>query len=293
MSYPVYILGGTTASGKSRYALNWAIQKNGAILNGDSLQIYKSFSVLTAKPSMQEQNIVPHFLYDLWPIQHQGTVMEWIQKIQESLQLIRQSHRVPIVVGGTGFYLKTLVHGISTIPPISREIRQQVQTCRTQMSSDEFGQFVKSIDPVGAQRLHPHDQQRLSRVLEVFWESGQSISHWYQTRESFLPDYQIYLILPDRESLNRKILERTEWIFRNGGIEEVEEFYKQDPDLQTASAEAIGVREIISYLRGQITQTECLTQMQQRTCRYAKRQQTFFRNQFPMATLILDSLEGE
>ncbi len=266
----VYVIAGSTASGKSSLAEKIAGKKNGVIINADSLQLISALPILTAQPSSAIQKNLPHEMYGIYA---PGTVVSagmWLEKV---LEVIEQTHfmgKLPIVVGGTGFYLKSLLEGLSPIPKISQEVKGKVQSIFEKSGKEGIVEVLKQQDP---EILNKYvDPQRLKRALEVILGTGKSIS-FYQKIKPEVPDFTFYKILVDmdRAPLRINIKYRMQTMLDLGVLEEVRDF--------NGETHALGYHELKTHLTGEISLKSALDLMEMKTCQYAKRQTTWFRNQ--------------
>lgn len=280
----VVIVGGPTASGKSRLALEICKKIDGVIINADCLQLYKGMPILTAQPPEIVKAKVPHRLYEIYEGTQNTSAASWLQLAQAEIKWCQLHKRVPVFVGGTGLYLKSLVYGISDIPDIEGEIRKRVRTLCQDLFGQAFYEYVKEVDPSIEGKLKPQDRQRLSRALEVKLQTGRSLSEFHGPSSTPSPyDFKILVVMPEREFLYDTINKRFEEMVIQGAIEEVNWFRSmvaQHKDLSPTLAKAIGLRELGNYLDGQCTLEEAISLAQKNTRNYAKRQITWFKHQF-------------
>lgn len=272
----VTVIGGPTASGKSSVACQLAQDRNGIILNGDSLQVYAGMEVITDQPSYQTQKDIPHRLYGFLDPTHTYSAGLWLSDVQREIEQSHQQGLLPIVVGGTGFYLKALLEGVSPIPPIDPQVRQDL--LMGDASQEELYGELQRVDPVFAKRIHPHDRQRTMRGLEVYEGTGKALSLW-QEQKPTPPAYEFetILLMPPKEDLHAKIETRVNAMLAKGVLEEVESLLPQP--LSPTALKAIGLREFGAYLEGGCSLEEAKELTVLHTCQYAKRQRTWFRHQ--------------
>jgi tRNA dimethylallyltransferase len=274
----ITVIMGPTASGKSKLAMDMAVKHGGVIINADSMQIYEGLPILTAKPTKQDTENVPHLLYGIWNPKKQQNVTDWLKIVYEILPNINQ----PIyIVGGTGFYIKALIQGLSAVPALDPSSRQQAQTMADHLSTQDFYDYVYQQDPFGAKDLHPLDQKRLIRLLEVIMSTGKPLHTFFD--ELLYPplvvDRTIFLN-PKRIDLHKHILNRIHGMCDNGVIEEVGEFLKNTSHLDHVFQGVIGFKEISLFLKKELSFEKMIDIMAQKTRQYSKRQVTFFSNQF-------------
>ena len=290
---PVALVAGPTASGKSALALALAKRSDGVIVNADASQIYRDLEVLSARPSAAELAQVEHCLFGIRDGAEPCSAAEYAAMARAEIARIHASGRLPILVGGTGMYVRTLLDGIAPVPPIDANVRRQV---RGAIVAENREALLKA-DPVAAARLNAADTTRIARALEVVLSTGRTLAAWQEQREGGIGGeiaLRPLILLPPRDWLNRRCDERFAAMLDGGAVAEVEALLARglDPDLPVMRA--IGVREIAAMLRGEMTRDQALAAGQLATRRYAKRQYTWFANQ-PTADWprFTDSLEDE
>jgi tRNA dimethylallyltransferase len=247
-----------------------AVALGGVILGADSRQIYRDFDIGTAKPSLAERAKVPHHLIDCWDPRQTGTVGDYQDLVQPLIEQLHQQGQVPILVGGTGLYIKAIAEGLRLprIPP-QPELRQQL----IQLGQPYCHQLLKQVDPPAASRIHANDVVRTVRALEVFYATGQPISG-LQTATP--PDYPLFYIGLDSPCLGERVARRTRQMIEYGLIQEVEALCRRyGADLPLL--ETLGYREVRGYLAGKWTLEQVIEQTILRTRQFAKRQRTWFR----------------
>ena len=270
----VLLIGGPTASGKSALAFKKAKNTNGVIINGDSLQLYKGFEILTAQPTPEEQSEVPHQLYGFLDPSQIFSVGKWLPLVTQEIERALREEKLPIVVGGTGLYLKTLMDGMSPIPSIPPEVRKNIKDNQPQNFED-----LKKVDPSLAARISPQDRQRTIRGLEVFYGTGKPLSFW-QTLPLSPPPYtfETVIFMPSKDELEKRMASRLKAMVDHGVIEEVA--HLMTLPLCLNAKKAIGFREFEAYITGDFSLEEALELTLIHTRQYAKRQLTWFRHQF-------------
>lgn len=276
------IIGGPTASGKT--ALGVALAKkigNCLLVNGDSLQLYRDLQVITARPTEDEFEGIDHSLFGVLGLNEITDVAWWQQQVKD---ILAYEKRTLIVIGGSGLYLRALTYGLSPIPQISPEIRSQVRQKAKETTRLEFQEWAYDIDPMLRGKLT--DPQRLSRAIEVKMATGESLIAQQGRAQPLVDNYRMITLLPPRELLYERINTRLVHMFDQGAIDEVMLLDSVSLPLKSPLRQAIGVREIQSYLRGDISKDQALTLAQQSTRQYAKRQMTWFRHQAPQGILI-------
>ncbi len=275
------IICGATGSGKTEFAHYIAQKYQGEIVNADSMQVYSQIPLITASPPLQLKSCLPYHLYNFLDIQQQFSVTKYVNLATEKIKNISANNLLPVIVGGTGMYINALIYGYSSIPEISSSIREQVKQLHAQVGQQQFFKYLQSIDPAAASKLHTADQQRSLRAYEVFKQTGRSILS-FQTDKQILPlrEFKITVALlePERNFLYNNCNERAKIIFNEQGIEEIKSIQNNlKPD--SSARQAIGITEISHYLNNKISLNEAINLIQARTRHYAKRQNTWFKNQ--------------
>lgn len=259
------VIYGPTASGKSDSALTIS---NADIINGDSLQSYADLKILTARP---DPTLPHHYLYGFLSPDYQDNVMSWRNRVATCIDNAYASGRIPVIVGGTGFYLNILINGIAVIPPVSEDIIQEVRGF-----SDE-ALFLKAdqLDERILQRLK--DPQRIGRAVCVHLATGKSLFDWHNAPKDCLPyKFDLRPLTIEKELLHTRINTRFEQMINQGAIEEVEQLKEKFPlAVDSPIARALGFKEILAYLNGQLSKEQMIELGQLKTRQYAKRQLTW------------------
>jgi tRNA dimethylallyltransferase len=277
------LIAGPTASGKSALALEIACERNGVIVNTDSMQVYDVLQVLTARPSAQEMESVPHRLFGhVHPSQHYS-VGSWTADVNAVFAKSEMADRHLVFVGGTGLYFKALLGGLSQMPEIPDQVRSFWRERLQTLGAETLHAELVIRDAETAARLKPQDGQRIVRALEVFEASGEPISHWQRRLENALidgPGVRKFCILPERDAVRARIDARFKMMVENGALDEVRNLLALDLDPSLPSMKAIGVAELGAYLRGEIDLQTAVERASAATRQYAKRQTTWLRHQF-------------
>lgn len=283
MKSSAILIAGPTASGKSALAIRLAERLGGAVVNADSMQVYRDLRVLTARPSLAEEAAIPHRLFGGVDAAENYSVARWQADLAPVLVALQAQGRVPILTGGTGLYFKAITQGLSDIPPVPEAVRQAVRAEAEGQSPEALHALLAACDPVMAARLRPSDPQRLIRALEVWRATGQSLAHFQDKREPALLSgpYAAFFLAPERELLRARIDARFDHMIASGAIDEVEALMQRDLDPALPAMRAHGVPWIIRALRGEISMAEAIEGGKADTRRYAKRQHTWFRHQAP------------
>ncbi len=278
------LIAGPTASGKSALAISLARQLGGSVVNADSMQVYADLRILTARPSPQEEAQAPHHLFGHMDGAVNYSLGHWLREAEEILGQITAEGRLPIITGGTGLYFKALLRGLSDIPPVSPEIREEIRRQAEGVAASELHARLAACDPMMAQRLRPSDPQRILRALEVFTATGQSLATFQTKRAPALldPAHCLCLFLsPARDWVYERIDTRFEAMIATGALDEVAQLAARQLDPALPVMRALGVSGLSAYLRGELSLTEAITQAQAQSRQYAKRQFTFIRHQLP------------
>ncbi len=285
----VLIVAGPTASGKSALAMDVAAQFNGVVINADSMQVYSELNILSARPSEEDERRVPHRLYGVFPPSRSCSVAQWLEMATKEVEAAFAAGRLPVVTGGTGMYLRALMHGLAPIPTVPDVIRAEVQQKLDATGPQALHDELSEIDPETAARLAPGDSQRLIRAVEVFRATQRPLSQWLADgNRGALDDarFGVLVLMPPRAELYARIDARFEQMVEHGGLDEVRAIMELGLDPGLSAMKAVGVRELAAYLSGEITREEAVAKAQQASRNYAKRQMTWFRNQIREAETI-------
>ena len=277
-------MAGPTASGKSALALELAQRIGGAVVNADSMQVYRDLRVLTARPDAEEEARVPHRRGRRGDAATSYSAGHFVMDAASVLEELRAQRRVPIFVGGTGLYFKALVAGLSAVPPIPQTVRESVRGRLERDGVEALHTELVRCDPVSAARLRPRDRTRIARALEVVEATGSSITDWHRKRQSpLLPvgQFTALFVAPERETLYARIDARFDAMLKTGALAEVERLAARHLDPLLPAMKAHGVQPLIRHLRGEITLAAAAEIGRADTRRYAKRQFTWFRHQLP------------
>ena len=275
----IILLAGPTASGKSRLAISLAKKLKGEIINADSMQIYKEFSILSSRPSRSETRQVKHHLYGSISVKKYFSAGDWLKEAKIKINLCLKKKKIPIIVGGTGLYFNTITRGISKIPDIDSRTRNKVRKLFKKLGFINFYEKLLELDPKVKSKIIPTDSQRAQRAYEVKLKTKKSLFDWIENTKSDFLDYdlkKIFLDIP-REELLKKISKRTDLMFNQKCINEVIKFNSLKLNESLSVNKLIGIQEINSYLRGSITLDQCKELIDIKTRQYAKRQNTWAR----------------
>lgn len=276
------LIAGPTASGKSRRAMEIASQTGGVVVNADSMQVYDVLRVITARPSMQDEARVEHRLFGHVSPAVAYSVAQWLADVDALLASADAAGRRLIFVGGTGLYFRALTEGLSAMPDIPAGIRDKWRRALLDDGPEALHRTLGARDPAAAARLRPGDGQRIVRALEVAEASGRSILDWQGDRSTPLVDAESatrIVLVPEREFVRANIDRRFDAMVDDGALDEVRAILALDLAPALPAMKAIGVPELGGYLRGKVTLDEAIARAKAATRQYAKRQDTWFRNQ--------------
>ncbi|WP_221160079.1 tRNA (adenosine(37)-N6)-dimethylallyltransferase MiaA [Rhizobium sp. NLR4b] len=276
------LITGPTASGKSALAVELAKRHGGAVINADSMQVYDTLRVLTARPSAEEMQGVPHHLYGHVPAGAGYSTGAWLRNVSALLPALRAAGQLPVFVGGTGLYFKALTGGLPDMPDIPETLREELRTRLVEEGPDALYAQLSDVDPVMAASLNRQDGQRIVRALEVIKATGRSIADFQGRSGPVVIDADEALkivVLPDRAVLHARINGRFEKMLQQGAEDEVKALLALGLPAEAPVMKAIGVSQIAAMLKGEMTRDEMLEKGAAATRQYAKRQMTWFRNQ--------------
>jgi tRNA dimethylallyltransferase len=282
----IHIIAGPTASGKSALALDLATRQNGVIINADSMQVYDGLPLLTAQPAEDDKALAPHALYSALHPNETCSAGLWREMLQPHLEAAFKNGKTPIIVGGTGLYIKALTDGLSPMPEVPPAIRGAITKKQKELGNPGFHEAFAKLDPVMAARFHPHHTARLIRAWEVLEATGKSLAEW-QAMDRMAPPgtwhFEIHKVMPPRDDLHDRCNRRFLLMLENGALAEVEEFSaKIDAgEIRTDAplTKALVFKSLRAYLQGEIKKDDAIARAQAETRQYAKRQVTWFRHQ--------------
>ena len=276
----IVVVAGSTGSGKSKVAINLANELNGELICSDSMQVYRQMDVGTAKPTLREQELIPHHQLDLINPDENYSAGQYARDTALVINKIRERGHLPILVGGTGLYYKALMYGISKIPPVPEKLRKEITDWHQEHGTLYCYKLLQKYDPEGADLLHPNDTSRILRSLEVVLSTGKSI-YSYRLEQPFddaLYPFHAVALNWDRNDLYQRINKRTLSMLGSGWLAEVEMLLESySPELKPM--QSIGYREVVKYLQNKLKWDEMVLEIQKRTRQFAKRQLTWFRKE--------------
>jgi tRNA dimethylallyltransferase len=287
-SPPVVIVAGPTASGKSALALELAATLGGTIINADSQQIYQDLPILTAQPDAAAMRRAPHRVYGFLDAAERGSAARWRALALAEIAAAHAGGTLPIVVGGTGLYLRALMRGLAPVPGISPEIREKAAALYRELGGAGFRERLAALDSEAAARLPAGDRARLTRAFEVVRATGVTVAEWQRRAATAVPyRFATILIMPPRPMLYAACDARFAAMIAGGALEEANALMARGLDPELPAMKAVGVPELLRHLRGEIGLHEAIALAQQSTRRYAKRQTTWFRHQL-VPDLVFD-----
>jgi len=277
----IILISGPTASGKSNFAIKVAKKVNGEIINADSMQVYKEFNILTARPKKKEQKKIKHHLYGFQSVTKKFSTGQWLRLTKNKIKEIQKRKKVPILVGGTGLYFKSITEGLVKIPNIPLNFRNKIRLLQKKIGQKKFYQNLITIDPIIKNQINPNDVQRSIRAFEIKKFTKKSMTHWFKkTKSYFDPEsfVKIYIDFP-REKLLKRIKIRVDQMFKDGAVFEVQKFSKIKVKKDNSSKKVIGIEEIGKFLEGETNLIQAKERIFIKTRQYAKRQTTWARGQ--------------
>jgi tRNA dimethylallyltransferase len=277
---PLTLIAGPTASGKSALAMRLATERPSVIVNADAMQVYADLRVLTARPSAEDEAAVPHRLFGHIDGATAYSAADWADAGRQVLAEIWSAGQHPILVGGTGLYIRTLLEGIAPVPPIDPAIRAEVRA----MDVATAHAALTGEDPLAAARLRPSDTTRVARALEVVRSTGRPLTDWQSERTGGIGSaigLRAIVVDPPREAVVARSKLRVAMMLADGAIDEVAALRERNLDPALPVMRAIGVRPLLQYLSGEVTLDRAAENICADTRAYIKRQQTWMRGQFP------------
>ncbi|WP_194392438.1 tRNA (adenosine(37)-N6)-dimethylallyltransferase MiaA [Bradyrhizobium sp. CCBAU 51765] len=278
------LIAGPTASGKSALALELALATGGVVINADSMQVYRDLRIITARPTAADEARVAHRLYGHVDAAVNFSAGAWVSDAAKALDEARAQGRLPIFIGGTGLYFKALTAGLSVVPPIPAEVREDVRARLERNGVEALHVELARRDPAAAERLNLRDRTRIARALEVIEATGRSLLDWHREGQPpLLPkdSFRAVFLAPERDELYARIDARFGAMLGAGALREVERLAARHLDPLLPAMKAHGVPALIRHLRGELSVEEAASIGRADTRHYAKRQFTWFRHQLP------------
>lgn len=282
MQRPIYAIAGPTSSGKTTLSIRLAKRVGGEVVNFDSVQIYREIEIATAKPTAEEMQGIPHHLIDYVDPNINYTAADWARDAATVIMEMEARGRIPILVGGTGFYLRTLKQPLFDSPPTDIDFRERLRRIHRKKGAVHLHRLLARVDPAIAEKLEPNDYVRTIRAIEVFFQTGRRISALHPERAEpppFADRTKLFVLDPPRDVLYGKINRRTEEHFSNGLVDEVRTLLGLGVREDTNALGAHAYRRVCEYLRGERDLQAAIEKSKQDVRNYAKRQLTWFRSE--------------
>ena len=275
----IILIYGPTASGKSKFAVELAKKINGEIINADSMQVYKEFRILTARPSKKNFQKIKHHLYGFRNSRKYFSTGDWLKLVIKKIHEVKKRKKIPILVGGTGLYFKALIEGLVEIPIIPLSLRIKTRNLQKKIGQERFYKKLLKVDPLSINQINPSDVQRTIRAYEIKTFTKKSVVEWYKNTKSNFKKKDFYkiIIIQSRPKLIEKISIRTRQMLEIGAILEVKRFLKLKIPKEKSISKAIGIAEISDFLKKMIDKEELAQKISIKTRQYAKRQVTWAR----------------
>lgn len=294
---PVLVIVGPTASGKSALAAEVAYALNGVVLNCDSMQIYKDIPIIAAAPTEAEKKLVEHRLFEIYDCDKRGNVVDWLNLCVAEIRKLWAEKRLPVVVGGTGFYAEALLKGVTPIPETPAEIRKQLQEHLSEVGLAALYAELQQKDAEIAAKLNPNDKTRIIRALEVIAATGIKVSEWYKKPLiQKLPEahFVTVKIMPSLEVIaERCCLRLDKMVNELRVLNEIKRLLTLGIADDMPAMKALGVPELSLYIKGQLLLEEALNLAKLHTRQYAKRQRTWLKNKMPADIIFENVYEGQ
>ncbi len=277
---PLIAVVGPTASGKSEYALKKAKELGGEIISGDSMQIYRKMDIGTAKPTAEEMGEIPHHLIDVADISEIFSAARFVELASAAIKDIHSRGKMPIIAGGTGLYIDTLISGTElSATEDDPKLREELFTFAREHGADALHQRLKEVDPFSAETIHPNNIKRVARALEIYIKTGETkteADRKSRLKESIYQPHIVYIRPDKRETLYERIDKRVDKMFDMGLEEEVKQLYLMGLENTPTASQAIGYKEFYPYFKGETDLESVKTAICLNTRHYAKRQMTWF-----------------
>lgn len=275
----IILISGPTASGKSKFALKLAKKIDGEIINADSMQIFKEIKILNARPSTKDKSNITHHLYGFLSVKKNFSVGDWLKKCLTKISEIKKRRKVPIIVGGTGLYFKSLVDGLAKIPKISKRNRDKVRNLQKKIGQKSFYKRLIKLDPLCKNNININDQNRSIRAYEVYIQTNKSLYTWFKNTKIHFQDKDFEKIFIDisRDEVVKSLSSRIEKMIKAGAIQEVKRFNKLKVKKANSSFKIIGIREINELKPDKTNLSLIKEKITIKTRQYAKRQMTWAR----------------
>lgn len=278
---PLIIIAGPTATGKTKLAVMLAKQLNGSIISADSMQVYRGMDIGSAKASAEEQAAVKHYLLDIREPEESFSVWEFQKAAKEAIAEITAAGKIPILVGGTGFYIQALLYDIAFEESGPTQVREKWEEIAADKGYEYLYEELKRIDPESTSKIHANNHKRILRALEYYDLTGEKISLHNQRESQKESSYQelFYVLTMDRAMLYQRIEQRVDAMLAGGLIEEVQKLYDRGCRREMTAMQGLGYKEILNYLSGEWSLEKAAEELKKGTRHFAKRQITWFKRE--------------
>ena len=291
---PLVLIAGPSAAGKTSHSIELCARISAEIVNADSMQVYRRMEIGTAKPTLEQRRIVPHHLIDVVDPDEPFDAARYLYFAGPVIEDIQKRGKLPLVVGGTGLYMKVLTRGLCPGPPSDPEVKRRLIADKKSKGLNQLYCDLLRIDPESAAKIHPNDRQRIIRALEVFYQGGVPLSilqKGHGFKEQLLPAIKVF-INREREVLYERIDRRVDRMLESGLKDEVEGLLAMGYAAELKSMQSLGYRQMATHLAGAISIHEAASQIKRDTRHYAKRQITWFRGDSEFRSFDADDIEG-
>ena len=296
LNQTLYFIAGPTCIGKSSLAIRLAKKINGVIINADSMQVYSNLNILTARPSKKDLLEIKHELYGYVDAAVRYNVSNWCNDVLKIIKNNEENNLPSIIVGGSGMYIDSLLNGLIPIPPIPEKYKNDSLSLLNEVGTKKFTEIINNFDSESLSKISLQDSSRMRRIWEVYQSTGKKYSYWINKKNKiFLKNFsnKIFLFIPPRDDIYKKINLRFNTMINEGAIEEVKKLISLNLDVSLPIMKAHGVPEITNYLCGKIDLEECIKKSQQVTRNYAKRQLTWWRSSRLSINKVFDQFPNE
>ncbi len=289
---PLAVIAGPTASGKTALAVELALCLNGEIISADSMQVYKGMEIATAKPTMEERKGIAHHLMDFLPPEQSYSVAEYAEDARRCIREIASRGKLPILTGGTGLYIQSVVDNLEFAPAEADEgLRTELEQLAEERGGVALLEILREFDPVMAGRLHPNNRGRIIRAIEVYRTTGVTMSEALRRSREHPSPYRPHMLLlsfEDRQVLYDRIDARVDAMMERGLVEEAKQMFRRRDSLSATALQAIGYKELFPYFAGLTDLDTAVERMKMETRRYAKRQISWFKRDARFSPLLVD-----
>ncbi len=295
MANAVLVIAGPTASGKSGLAIDAAKHFRGVVINADSQQVYKHIPIISACPSAEDKNTVPHRLYEIYEPSFSGSVVDWLEQAVAEIKSAWGQNLLPIVVGGTGLYIDNLINGTTPIPKTAEHIRAEVADILAQKGVQYLHDCLAKVDAPSAKRLNPNDTTRVRRAYEVWLDTSVPLSKWHeQPMLKRLPEaeFKVIKILPPQSQLDERCALRFDQMMAKGALDEAQYMNKLHLKPKLPAMRALGLPELIDYLNGKTDLAQAIKLAKLHSRQYAKRQRTWFKHKLQADIVLNECYQG-